>query len=730
MEEHLETALITTETEETQEQLPLSLFVNRELSWLEFNKRVLEESADKSVPLLERLKFLAIYFSNLDEFFMVRVGSLLDQQLVNPKKKDDKTGWNAEEQIRHIFEKVRVYSGLCHSYYAAVLDELRDNGIDILDCGKLSKVETLILEKRFHEEIAPLLSPQIIDRHHPFPFLNNKEQYVTVTLTSDVKGDKNSLQLGVIPTSHLPKYISFNIERRQKVAFTADLVSLFAGKLFGKQKVVENCLVRVTRNADISVDEAYLDHEQDFRGVMQELLKKRKRLSIVRLQINRHISDSFRDSLCKRLAVPAEQVIEEKIPMDFSFGFSLGSVLPSQQEALSYKEMRPFPSIDFSRRNALKYLSSNDLLLSYPFQSIKPFIDMLNEAAEDPSVVSIKISLYRLANHSKIASALMRAAEKGKEVLCVLELRARFDEQSNIDYASLLEEAGCTVIYGLVDYKIHAKLCLITRVNHGRISYITQIGTGNYNEKTSEQYTDLSYITSSDVVGRDASNIFASLCLGETIEHTDSLWAAPHGFKSDVIRYIEEETARQKEHGDGYIAIKVNSVNDMDVMMALVRASQAGVPVHMTVRGICCLCPGVTGYTDNIHIRSVVGRYLEHSRIFIFGQGDRQRIFIGSGDLLNRNTMRRVEIFAEIKDQRAREQVLKIMEVLTADNIRAWKMLPDGNYRKEWSAHNGVKDTQMVLAEYFAHAIEPVNPRETLGGKMKGVLAALRFGRK
>ena len=732
MEEHHETVLTseTVQNIQEKEQLPLSLFVNRELSWLEFNKRVLEESADKNVPLLERLKFLAIYFSNLDEFFMVRVGSLLDQQLINPKKTDDKTNWTAEEQIKHIFEKVRTCSDLCHSYYAAVLDELRNNGVDILDCAHLSKVEELILQKRFNEEIAPLLSPQIIDRHHPFPFLNNKEQYVAVTLTPDGKGDKNNLQMGIIPTSHLPKYISFNIDRRQKVAFTADLVSFFAGKLFGRQKVTENCLIRVTRNADISVDEAYLDHEQDFRGVMQELLKKRKRLSIVRLQINRHISDHFRDYLCKRLAVPVEHLIEEKIPMDFSFGFSLGSVLPTQQEALSYKEMRPFPSIDLSRKNALKYLSSNDLLLAYPFQSIKPFIDMLNEAAEDPTVVSIKISLYRLANHSKIASALMRAAEKGKEVLCVLELRARFDEQSNIDYASLLEEAGCTVIYGLVDYKIHAKLCLITRVNHGKISYITQIGTGNYNEKTSEQYTDLSYITSSEEVGRDASNIFAALCLGETIEHTDSLWAAPRGFKSDVIRYIEGEIASQKEHGDGYIAIKVNSINDMDVMAALVRASQAGVPVYMTVRGICCICPGVPGYTNNIHIRSVVGRYLEHSRIFIFGQGERQRIFIGSGDLLNRNTMRRVEIFAEIHDHKAREQVLKIIELLTSDGIRAWEMLPDGSYRKEWTVHSDPLDTQMALAEYFAKPVEIVNSRDSLGDKMKGFLAALRFGKQ
>lgn len=711
--------------EEKDGQLPLSLFINRELSWLEFNKRVLEESADRRVPLLERLKFLAIYFSNLDEFFMVRVGSLIDQALVEPDKKDDKTGWTAEQQIARIFDKVRSYSELCHTYYGAILQELQANGVDIVDFSRLSKVEELILQKRFNEEIRPLLSPQVIDRHHPFPFLNNKEQYVAVTLSGEGKSGKDNLQVGIVPTSHLPKYLTFNIDRRQKVAFTAELVSYFAGKLFGKQRVLENCLLRITRNADITVDEAYLDHEQDFRGVMQELLKKRKRLSVVRLQVGGQLSERFRDYLCKRLPVPASQIVEERIPMDFSFGFSLPSVLPELSKSLSFKEIRPFQSIDFSHKNALKYLSSNDLLLAYPFQSIKPFIDMLNEAAEDPSVVSIKISLYRLANHSKIASALMRAAELGKEVLCVLELRARFDEQSNIDYARLLEEAGCTVIYGLVDYKIHAKLCLITRVNHGKISYITQIGTGNYNEKTSEQYTDLSYITSDEVVGKDANNIFASLCLGETIEHTNSLWAAPHGFKSDVLRYIEEEIYHQQTSGDGCIAIKVNSLNDMDVMEALVRASQAGVPIRMVIRGICCLRPGVEGYTDHLQIRSIVGRYLEHSRIFIFGQGERQRIFIGSGDLLSRNTVRRVEIFAEVKDPTAREQVLKIIEALEMDNIKAWEMLPDGSYRKEADKSRVPLDSQMYLAEYFAKPVPMPAARESLGDWLKSFLKFL-----
>ncbi len=709
------------------EGLPQSLFINRELSWLEFNKRVLEEAADPLVPLLERLKFLAIYFSNLDEFFMVRVGSRIDQNLVEPDKLDDKTGWTAKQQIGQIFEKVRSFSSLCVKYYGAILKELRGQGVDIIDFSHLSKVEELVLQKRFHEEIRPLLSPQVIDRHHPFPFLNNKEQYVAVTLSADSKGDKGkeSLRVGIIPTSHLPKYITFNIDKRQKVAFTADLVSHFAGKLFGKQRVLENYLLRITRNADITVDEAYLDHEQDFRGVMQELVKKRKRLSVVRLQINKRPSERFREYLCKRLPVVSGHILEEKIPMDFSFGFSLGSVLPEIGKSLSFPEMRPFPSIDFSQKNALRFLSNSDLLLAYPFQSIKPFIDMLNEAAEDPSVVSIKISLYRLANHSKIASALMRAAELGKEVLCVLELRARFDEQSNIDYAKLLEEAGCTVIYGLEEYKIHAKLCLITRVNHGKISYITQVGTGNYNEKTSEQYTDLSYITADQAVGQDASAIFAALCLGETVEHTESLWAAPHGFKSDVLRYIDEEIYRQQVSGDGLISIKVNSLNDMDVMAALVRASQTGVKVKMVIRGICCLRPGVEGYTENIQIRSVVGRYLEHSRVFVFGQGERQRIFIGSGDLLSRNTVRRVEIFVEIKDTAVREQVLAVMEMLEKDTLKAWEMLPDGSYRKERRPEGAALDSQMALAEYFAKPVPLLPAREGFGDKVKGFFSRL-----
>lgn len=723
MEEHNQAMMIDELTvegvsEQGESQLPLSLFVNRELSWLEFNKRVLEEAADPAVPLLERLKFLAIYFSNLDEFFMVRVGSLSDQALIEPDARDNKTGWTAAQQISHIFEKVRSFSVLCQQYYHDILRALRDKGVDIVDFAHLTKVEELILQKRFNEELRPLLSPQVIDPHHPFPFLNNKEQYVAVVLGEKEGKTKDQLQVGIVPTAHLPKYITFNIDRRQKVVFTADLVAYFSGKLFGKQKVQENYLLRITRNADITVDEAYLDHEQDFRGAMQDLLKKRKRLSVVRLQINRKPSDKFLEYLCNRLHVEASQLVEEKIPMDFSFGFSLPSVLPELSKALSFKEQKPFPSIDFSKRNALKYLSSHDLLLAYPFQSIKPFIDMLNEAAEDPSVVSIKISLYRLAGHSKIASALMRAAEMGKEVLCVLELRARFDEQSNIDYARLLEEAGCTVIYGLVDYKIHAKLCLITRVHHGKISYITQIGTGNYNEKTSEQYTDLSYITSDPVVGADAVSIFAALCLGETVEQTQSLWAAPHGFKSNVIRYIEQEIERQQQFGDGYIGIKVNSMNDMDVMAALVRASQTGVPIQMFVRGICCIRPGIAGYTENLHIHSIVGRYLEHSRIFVFGRDPkRQRLFIGSGDLLNRNTVRRVEIFAEVKDSTAREQVLKIMEALEADNVKSWEMQPDGSYRKT-GGHGAPVDSQMYLAEYFARPVQVTPERKTMMSRM------------
>lgn len=699
------------------------IFVNRELSWLEFNRRVLSESLNPKIPLMERLKFLSIYFSNLDEFFMVRVGSLHDQSIVEPNKLDDKTGLNAAGQIDAILKKVAEINPIAERAWESIKQQMRAQDIDLMDTQHLNKLDEQIVQKYFAENIRPLLSPQIIDRQHPFPFLKNKEQFVLTVLEnkekekdkdkskdkSQTKGD--SLQLGIVPFSHLPPYFIFTLNQRRRVLFTADIILYCAQKLYGKQKVVEKHIMRVTRNADISVDEGLYDFDIDFRGVMEEMLKKRRRLDVVRLQFSSMPGERVVNFLCKKFKVTPACFLVQSIPLDFSFGFALPSALDPHKEEKSwfYHEAKPFVPVDFAKGDAggaINYLQNHDMLLSFPFHSTKPFVDLLYEAGDDPSVVSIKISLYRLANHSKIASALAHAAEKGKEVLCVLELRARFDEQNNIDYATMLEEAGCTVIYGLSDYKIHAKLCLITRKVHNQIQYITQVGTGNYNEKTSELYTDLSFISTDPKMGEDATRVFQALCVGEVVESTERLWVAPNCFESNVLRYIQEQVDLARSGGEGYVFIKVNSLNDMEIMEKLIEASQAGVKVEMVIRGICCLCPGIPGYTDNIRIKSIVGRYLEHSRIFIFGTGEQQRIFMGSGDLLNRNTRRRVEVFAEVRDGDPRREILHLVDAIRMDNQNSWEMLSDGSYVKDNSDHAEPLDSHTYLHHYFEKPFE------------------------
>ena len=693
------------------------IFVNRELSWLEFNRRVLSESLNPKIPLMERLKFLSIYFSNLDEFFMVRVGSLHDQSIVEPNKLDDKTGLNAAGQIDAILKKVAEINPIAERAWESIKQQMRAQDIDLMDTQHLNKLDEQIVQKYFAENIRPLLSPQIIDRQHPFPFLKNKEQFVlTVLENKEKEKDKDkskgdSLQLGIVPFSHLPPYFIFTLNQRRRVLFTADIILYCAQKLYGKQKVVEKHIMRVTRNADISVDEGLYDFDIDFRGVMEEMLKKRRRLDVVRLQFSSMPGERVVNFLCKKFKVTPACFLVQSIPLDFSFGFALPSALDPHKEEKSwfYHEAKPFVPVDFAKGDAggaINYLQNHDMLLSFPFHSTKPFVDLLYEAGDDPSVVSIKISLYRLANHSKIASALAHAAEKGKEVLCVLELRARFDEQNNIDYATMLEEAGCTVIYGLSDYKIHAKLCLITRKVHNQIQYITQVGTGNYNEKTSELYTDLSFISTDPKMGEDATRVFQALCVGEVVESTERLWVAPNCFESNVLRYIQEQIDLARSGGEGYVFIKVNSLNDMEIMEKLIEASQAGVKVEMVIRGICCLCPGIPGYTDNIRIKSIVGRYLEHSRIFIFGTGEQQRIFMGSGDLLNRNTRRRVEVFAEVRDGDPRREILHLVDAIRMDNQNSWEMLSDGSYVKDNSDHAEPLDSHTYLHHYFEKPFE------------------------
>lgn len=690
--------------------LPMHLMVNRELSWLEFNKRCLSEALRQDVPLFERLKFAAIYFSNLDEFFMVRVGSLTDQSMIEPNKLDDKTGWNAAQQVNHMLDMIHSFEPMTEQAYQSLQEEFKQHGIDFIDFRKLSQMDEIISRKYFAEEVKPLLSPQIVDRHHPFPFLRNKEKYVFSCHITKNGGER----FGIVPIGHLPDYFTIRFDGRTKVFFTSDMVEHNLYQLFLKQKIVEHTTVRVTRNADIAIDEALLDYDMDFRGVMQELLKKRRRLYAVRLQLSSKAA-RIQKYLREHLELAQSGVFVQKIPLDFGFGFSLAGKAEIQDPALFYPPRKPQEPDMYHQNIPMRQLAQQELLLAYPFHSCKPFLNMLYEAADDPEVVSIKISLYRLAGHSKVVSALCHAADRGKDVLCMLELRARFDEQSNIDYSAILEEAGCRVIYGLSDYKVHAKLCVITRKNAaGEISYTTQVGTGNYNENTSEQYTDLCFITNDSGVGRDAVNIFNHLSLGETTPETEALWVAPHCYRSRVLELLDREIDIQKNGGHGYVAIKINSFNDVGVMEKMVEASQAGVEIHLYVRGICCLRPGIKGYTETITVRALLGRYLEHSRIFVFGEGERQRIFLGSGDLLNRNTRRRVEIFAEPKSQAVRGQLLHILAMTEADNCQSWLMQPDGTYQRVQRAEGEpCVNSQMELYDYFTIHANPVLPQQT-----------------
>ena len=669
--------------QETSEPEDPGCFQDRELSWLQFNLRVLETAGDSSVPLLERLKFLGIYRSNLEEFFMVRVGSLTHSAVLLPNERDEKTGWTAAEQLRHIIAEVNAQQSLVQKTYRSIVQDLKAAGVDIVDFRKVSKVDE-VMARKFFSEIRPLLSPRVVDAEHPFPFIGNREAWVAVALKKgdkNVKGgksdknDKNDdIRMGLVPVIRVPPYRVVEVEGRQKVILTAELVRYYASLLFKKQEVREAVIIQVTRNADVFIEQDLSGFDLDFRSSMEKMLRKRKRQQPVRLQISGKPSPKLLGMLVKALKVPESNVFVRSLPFELGFGSGI-----RKEPGMKYDDRRPHRNVKLQKGELFSYLEKKDMLLSYPFQSMNPFVELLYEAADDPSVVSICITLYRLSASSKVAAALAYAADRGKSVLALLELRARFDEQSNIDYSEVLEDAGCQVIYGLPDMKVHSKLCLITRMKDDKVSYITQVGTGNYNETTSEQYTDITVITSRQEVGRDAAQVFESLALGQAPSETEELWVAPNSYRTRVLEMIERERLKGSA---GHIAIKVNSMNDLGIMRALIAASRAGVKIEMFVRGICCLLPGIPGFTDNITVRSVVGRYLEHSRIFSFGDGEDLRIFVGSGDLLNRNTQRRVEVFVECTTEELRTDVLYILEMLRQDSERCWTMNSDGTYTR------------------------------------------------
>ena len=653
-----------------------NIYMNRELSWLKFNERVLEEAENQAVPLCERMNFVSIYQSNLDEFFRVRVGSLQDQMLVNKKIKDNKTNMTSEEQIKAILKVVKKLNKRKDAAYKNLMDKVAEYGITLIDFTTAKPEEKKFLEQYFNHEIVPLSSPTIVGKRQPFPFLRNQEIYAVVVL--ETRSGKE--RIGIIPcTNNMLERLIEIPGGKGRYILSENLILHYIGKVFKGYKVIGKSLIRVVRNADIDADALY-DEDLDYREFMADLMKERKKLSPVRLDMSREIDGSVVETLCRYLDVAPERVFRSDAPLDLSFVFQIEDLLRMNPE-LFYERRVPQKSASFrDGESILKQIKEGDKLLSYPYESIRPFLRMLNEAAEDDSVISIKMTLYRLAKQSKIVEALCEAAENGKEVVVLVELRARFDEENNIRWSRMLEKAGCQIIYGLEGFKVHSKLCLITRKGKNGIEYITQIGTGNYNEKTARLYTDLSLMTANEQIGMDAARVFQALTKGETVEESDHLLVAPKCLQNRVIDMIEEEIEHKKNGEEAYIGLKLNSLTDKKIIDKLVEASQAGVHIDMIIRGISCLIPGVKGQTDNIRIISIVGRLLEHSRIYIFGCGERRKYYISSADFMTRNTVKRVEVAAPVYDPAIRETIQGIFSLMLSDNQKAREEDADGKY--------------------------------------------------
>ena len=652
--------------------------MNRELSWLKFNDRVLDEAGNARVPLAERLTFASIYQSNLDEFYMVRVGTLMDQMEASEEVRENKTNMTSEEQVKAIVKETRELDLKKARIYELLMGELEPKGIRIVNFNKLSDEEGKLLEAYFDTEIAPYLSANIISKQQPFPFLKNKEIYAAARLASKSGKTKTA----IIPCSNNVFRRLIDIPTRPgNFMLSEELILHFFPKMFRNYTVKEKTLVRVTRNADIDTETIY-DEDLDYRDAMENLIRQRKRMKPVRMELSREISKKMIQSLCKAIQVDKTHVFLSDVPLDLSFVFGIQNYLRSKgNEELFYQRRSPrmSPALDI-KKSLIAQIEKQDVLLSYPFENIKSFINLLYEAAKDDTVVSIKMTLYRLANKSQIIDALIEAAENGKEVVVLVELRARFDEESNIEYSRKLEEAGCRVIYGLNGYKVHSKLCLISRKTEKGVSYITQIGTGNYNEKTASLYTDLSLITANHEIGKEAAGVFAALLKGEFMEETKYLLVAPKCLQNKILAMIDEEIERVHQGEAGYIGIKINSLTDKTIIDKLVEASQAGVKIEMVVRGICCLIPGVKGYTENIKVISIVGRFLEHSRIYRFGTKEREKVYIGSADFMTRNTIRRVEVAVPILDQQVRDHLDHMFEMMMSDDEKGKELTSKGLY--------------------------------------------------
>lgn len=683
-----------------EEKMADTIYMNRELSWLKFNERVLEEAENPENPLCERLTFASIYQSNLDEFYMVRVGSLVDQMLLAKDIRENKTNMTPEEQLDAILARTKKLNRKRDVVYEEIMENLEQYGIHMLNFHKIEKEDRNYLDRYFEAEVAPVISPSIVGKRQPFPFLRNKEIYAVVVLETK----KGKEKLGIIPCS------SAGIQRLIPVPgktgtymLSEELILHFVSKIFKGYHIKAKSLLRITRNADIDADALY-DEDLDYREFMVELIKARKKLAPIRLELSREMDGDVVETLCEYLEVDKNYVFRGDIPLDLSFVFQIQDGLRKRTE-LFYEKRIPQKSPLFnSHEPIIDQIAKKDRFLSYPYESIKPFLTMLHEAANDEDVVSIKMTLYRVAKQSKVVEALIEAAENGKEVFVLVELKARFDEENNIGWSRLLEDAGCHVIYGLDGYKVHSKLCQIMKKKDGNVEYYTQIGTGNYNEKTARLYTDLSLMTADPKIGMEAARVFQALAMGETVEDMEYLLVAPRCLQNKVLAMIDEEIEHAKAGEPAYIGLKMNSLTDKRIMSKLVEASCAGVHIDMVIRGICCLIPGVKGQTENIHIISIVGRFLEHSRIYIFGTQERARIYISSADFMTRNTLRRVEVAAPIEDPDIRMQIQEMFVTMLSDNRKARSMNNKGIYKIEPSDNAPLNSQEVFLQQAYDNA--------------------------
>ena len=665
---------------------------NRELSWLKFNQRVLEEAKDSSVPLLERMKFVSIFTSNLDEFFMIRVGSLYDMSLTDNSTIDSRSGMNPKEQLDAIFAAVAPLYKERDKTYSEIKKLLNPYGVCGLSIKELEQQEKKYVKKYFKDQILPILSPQIVDANHPFPHLLNKELYVIASLKQN-----GTSMIGIVPVPQFVSDILYLPGHDIRYIRMEKVIMEYLDVVFDKYEVSNKNYICVTRNADVSPDDEALEINDDFRLLMQETLHKRRRMAVVRMETAEPLDKELEKYFCDKFKITPAQIYRTKMPMKLDYIFSIMDKVPaSLKRSLIDEPFTPQPSRYLTDGKVIPQVKKKDILLSYPYESMDSFLRMIKEAAYDPTVLTIRITIYRLAKKARLVEYLCAAAENGKEVTVLIELRARFDEQNNIDWSERLEEAGCRVIYGFEGYKVHSKICLITYRNRNNIEYITQVGTGNYNEKTATMYTDVSLITADKGIGEDAAVFFKNMSIGNLNGSYQHIIVSPTSLKPKVLSLMDEEI---KKGTNGRIIMKMNSVTDVDFIQKVSEASNAGVKVDLIVRGICCILPGVKGYTENLRVTSIVGRYLEHPRIFLFGTGADQKIYIGSADMMTRNTEKRVEVACPVYDETIRKQLTHMLKIMLADNVKARELKSDGKYYMKEKGTSKVNSQEYFMRE-------------------------------